>query len=373
MLVFAVHQLLSVMPGETDRRDEVVAIKKAWVDRNGKRVERGEFEDRGHVVARQRTHTDQADDDTSKPPATTETAATEVEGVVVSNNSEETEESATANNAEAKTESAAAEAATSDDADSEAKASVQAGRATTEESLAVHDSTHHLSWFAEFCVLFSRGFRSTIRNPILTKARIGQTIFVAIIASLIYLRLDDNQQAVQDRVGAVFFLMINQAFPGFFGVLQTFPLERPIFSRENSSGSYRVSTYFMAKVCVDFPYQILLPVIYTTITFWLIDLGDNFVDYVSFVGVIILVSNAAMSLGYLLSTLVPTVEVALAIGPVVVLPFMLFSGYFLNTDSVPGTITTVCECLNDIMKPPSVPRVQALWGGQWPPSSRIRF
>merc|ERR1719222_966558 len=49
-------------------------------------------------------------------------------------------------------------------------------------------------------------------------------------------------------------------------------------------------------------------------------------------GIILLV---VLSVGYLLSCLSPNVDVALAIAPVVIIPFMLFGGFFLNSDSVP--------------------------------------
>ena len=43
-----------------------------------------------------------------------------------------------------------------------------------------------------------------------------------------------------------------------------------------------------------------------------------------------------MSVGYLISCSSPNVDVALAIGPVIIIPFMLFGGFFLNSGSVPA-------------------------------------
>lgn len=52
-------------------------------------------------------------------------------------------------------------------------------------------------------------------------------------------------------------------------------------------------------------------------------------------GIIVLTANTAVSLGYAVSTLSSSVSVALALGPVVLIPFMLFGGFFVNSDDVP--------------------------------------
>ena len=58
----------------------------------------------------------------------------------------------------------------------------------------------------------------------------------------VYWQMPLNQESVQDRVGLMFFLTINQAFPSMFGALQAFEGEKKIFVRERASGFYRVSS-----------------------------------------------------------------------------------------------------------------------------------
>ncbi len=42
-----------------------------------------------------------------------------------------------------------------------------------------------------------------------------------------------------------------------------------------------------------------------------------------------------MSFGILVSVLVPNYELALSIQPVITIPFMLFGGFFSNTNNIP--------------------------------------
>ncbi|CAE7664022.1 w, partial [Symbiodinium sp. KB8] len=204
--------------------------------------------------------------------------------------------------------------------------------------LTAQDVEHfRVNWCRQFTVLFSRALTNTLRDPILTKARLGQTLFLGLLAGLIYLRLENNQQIVQNVNGAMFFVLINQSFSGIFGVMQTFPMERPIFMREHESGCYTVSAYYLAKTCADFAFQLIFPAIFCTLVFWMVGLSDNdsAVEWLAFTGIILLASNTAISLGYLVSTAVPSVDVALAVGPAIVLPFLLFGGLFINLSSIP--------------------------------------
>jgi ATP-binding cassette subfamily G (WHITE) protein 1/ATP-binding cassette subfamily G (WHITE) protein 2 len=50
--------------------------------------------------------------------------------------------------------------------------------------------------------------------------------------------------------------------------------------------------------------------------------------------VVVLVSQVAVAMGLWVSTVAPTVAVALAIAPVVLLPFILFSGFLLNVATI---------------------------------------
>ena len=48
-------------------------------------------------------------------------------------------------------------------------------------------------------------------------------------------------------------------------------------------------------------------------------------------GIAFLILQVVMSLGYFLSCVAPSADVALAIAPVLVIPMMLFGGFYLNT------------------------------------------
>ena len=71
------------------------------------------------------------------------------------------------------------------------------------------------------------------------------------------------------------------------------------------------------------------------ISYWMIGLNDNGGRYIEFALGLILTANSAMSLGYALAIGAPSVQVALALGMPIILPFILFGGLFININSIP--------------------------------------
>jgi len=164
-----------------------------------------------------------------------------------------------------------------------------------------------------------------------------QAIILSVFAGLIYLNVgrDNNQKSIQNINGAIFFVLINQSISGIFGVMQTFPLELPMFQREHKAQMYSPSAFFLARSVSDIPFQLLLPTIFVSIVYYFIGLNPPADRFFGFLGTILLTSNAAFSLGYAISAAAPTVGVALAVGPLVLMPLLIFGGFFVNTASIP--------------------------------------
>ena len=60
-----------------------------------------------------------------------------------------------------------------------------------------------------------------MRDPVLTKARAGQTIFLSVVIGSIYAySMDEDATLVQNLMGSGFFMVLNQGILGLLGVLQ---------------------------------------------------------------------------------------------------------------------------------------------------------
>ncbi|XP_054160065.1 protein white-like [Oppia nitens] len=196
-------------------------------------------------------------------------------------------------------------------------------------------SVYKTNWFVQFWVLLCRSTLSTMREPMLTKIRIIQTIVISIVFGLIYWQLEVNQTGIMNINGALFLLVTNMNFSSVFGVVNTFCAELPIYHRDHSNGMYRVSAYFLSKTIAEFPTFILIPVLFVAIFYYMANLNNNFEQFCWCALICVMVANSACGFGYFVSCLSKNINMALAISPVLNLPFMLFGGFFLNNDTIP--------------------------------------
>ncbi|XP_070566509.1 protein white-like [Ptychodera flava] len=197
-------------------------------------------------------------------------------------------------------------------------------------------SPYKASWCAQFRAVLWRTYLDTSREPMIIRVRTFQTIIIALIIGLVFLQQPLDQDSIQNINGCLFLFVTNMTFANLFAVIQIFPLELPVFLREHFNGMYRTDIYFICKNLVDLPYQfILLPIVFTAITYWMVGLYPAFYNFCVCCGILILVCNVSVSFGYMISTFSPSVSVALAIAPPLVIPLLLFGGLFLNTNDIP--------------------------------------
>ena len=129
----------------------------------------------------------------------------------------------------------------------------------------------------------------------------------------------------------MFFLSMNTGFSGLNNVSLIFPCERPVFLREVNNNMYRVSAYFWAKVTTELPSSIFVPLLMVTVVYF--SIGLNTSDwYQFFITVLtgILCYNAFSGLGYMIGTSIHNQQVAVIMTPVLIIPMMLFAGFFVN-------------------------------------------
>mmetsp|Transcript_2454 Transcript_2454/g.3750 ORF Transcript_2454/g.3750 Transcript_2454/m.3750 type:complete len:507 (-) Transcript_2454:27-1547(-) len=211
-------------------------------------------------------------------------------------------------------------------------------KALSAESLASN------TWGYEFSLLAKRNALNQWRLPHQTTIKFGSAIIISLITIILYQGLEGNKEGVQNRMGALFFLSMNTGFGGLNNVSLIFPSERPVFLREVNNNMYRVSTYFWAKLFTEFPPSVLLPTMQIAIVYFAIGLNTN--DwYQFFVCVVsgILCYNAFTGLGYMIGTGIHNQQVAVVLTPLLIVPMMLFAGFFVNQDNIPGWLVWLKE------------------------------
>ncbi|DAZ97784.1 TPA: hypothetical protein N0F65_009530 [Lagenidium giganteum] len=192
-----------------------------------------------------------------------------------------------------------------------------------------------LGVFQQTQLLCARNLVRTVRNKIGFRVLIFQALFISIIVGLVYLQLDVDQKGIQNFAGVLFFIVANQTFiaanPTFIAV----PIELPITEREFKAGLYRLGSWYLAKNISELPLQILQPVTYFVPAYFMVGFGGGFLVWFYMQNIVILAYSAAIGLGYMVSCLARRVDLAPIVGVIILLPFLLFAGLFLNSADSP--------------------------------------
>ncbi|XP_013391243.1 protein white [Lingula anatina] len=200
-------------------------------------------------------------------------------------------------------------------------------------------SPYKATWLEQFRAVTWRCGLSNIRNPGITRTRLFQTLFIAVVVGLIYWQQPNSQAAVQNINGAMFLWLTNMTFANCLNVVNTFPLEMPVFRREHHNGMYRADVYFLGKMAAELPIFLFLPVIFVTISYWMIGLYPTADAFFYSMAVVTLVTLVAVSWGYIVSCVTDDIVISTAIAPPSIMPLLLFGGFFLNNASIPPYFT----------------------------------
>merc|ERR1712150_124953 len=197
-------------------------------------------------------------------------------------------------------------------------------------------SPYKASWWKQFTALLWRGSLSVLKDPELLQIKLIQAIALAIILGIIYLNQNYNtNEGIMNVNGAIFLMLTNQTFSNMFPVVNVFCMELGIFMREHFNGMYRTDTYYITRQMAEMPIQILSPLIFTAIFYWMVGMNSDPMRFIIACLINILLVQVVVGFGYMTSCLAPSLPIALAIAAPMLIPLMIFGGFFLSSSSVP--------------------------------------
>jgi len=191
------------------------------------------------------------------------------------------------------------------------------------------------SYVGQFSAVLKRSILQVIREPLQLRIKIIQTIMISLLLGLIFLGQEYDQGGVLNLQSCLFLLLTNMSFNNAFGVINTFCGDMEVLKREHENAMYRTDVFFMAKGLADLPILVIQPLLFVSILYYMVGLNPGVSQFFTCAGIIVLVANTAVSYGYLISCASKNLDMALAISAPLLIPFMIFGGFLLNSASVP--------------------------------------
>ncbi|KAJ3088847.1 ATP-binding cassette sub- G member 2, partial [Phlyctochytrium bullatum] len=148
-------------------------------------------------------------------------------------------------------------------------------------------------------------------------------------------RLDLSQAGVQNRLGALFFLVVNQTFGVVMPTIGVIPVRRQIILRERASGAYAASAAYLSNWISSLPLALAGSAVLALPIYWIIGFQASATRYLTFLCILIVHTFAANAMGTMLGSSVKSVQLGQILGPLFITVFLIFGGSFLNLDSAP--------------------------------------
>lgn len=226
------------------------------------------------------------------------------------------------------------------------KHEIQAGK-TTETLLPLPKDVEkqRASFGLQFRCLLKRGIDKVVRDPVQSRSKIGAGIVLGLLCMILFWDLSKSTKGLENREGFFFFSVAIWIVQGLTGVILAFPVQRAVFLKEQTSRMYDILPYFISKQIPELVFEIASVAVFSLTVYWSIGLNTNKDDkFIIFMIVLALCQAAGSSLGFFLGALISDVDAALAIGPALVFPMQIFSGFLVNIASLPAGSSWLQYC-----------------------------
>lgn len=206
--------------------------------------------------------------------------------------------------------------------------------ALLDNGLAISPERYPTSEWLQFWVVLKRTLLFSRRDWTLMYLRLFAHILVGFLIGALYYDIGNDGAKVLSNLGFLFFNMLFLMYTSMTITILSFPLEMPVLIKENFNRWYSLRSYYLAITVSDMPFQAIFCVVYVVIVYLLTSQPLEWFRFSMFLSSCLLISFVAQSVGLVVGAAM-NVQNGVFLAPVMSVPFLLFSGFFVSFDAIP--------------------------------------
>ncbi|XP_076673356.1 ATP-binding cassette sub-family G member 4 isoform X2 [Andrena cerasifolii] len=206
--------------------------------------------------------------------------------------------------------------------------------ALLDDSIVVTPERYPTSECQQFWIVLKRTLLFSRRDWTLMYLRLFAHILVGLLIGALYYDIGNDGAKVLSNLGFLFFNMLFLMYTSMTITILSFPLELPVLLKENFNRWYSLKAYYLAITLSDIPFQAIFCIVYVTIVYFLTSQPTDGMRFSMFLGACLLISFVAQSVGLVVGAAM-NVQNGVFLAPVMSVPFLLFSGFFVSFDAIP--------------------------------------
>lgn len=194
----------------------------------------------------------------------------------------------------------------------------------------------------ELGLLTWRAWLDVLRAPTLLALHLLCATLLGLMVGFVYYQQSTNTAGAQNRVGAIFFAMNLFAFLAVSAIDAVQP-ERLVVERELSRHCYRPWLYALTKLTADALLLRILPgCLFCTLFYWLMGLRTSAAAFTTFLFVFCCYNCLVGAMSLACATIMGSPGKAVVLLNLLLLVFVLFSGFLANKASIPWALRWLC-------------------------------
>nr|XP_032515542.1 ATP-binding cassette sub-family G member 4-like [Danaus plexippus plexippus] len=190
------------------------------------------------------------------------------------------------------------------------------------------------SELVQFWVVLKRTLLFSRRDWTLMYLRLFAHILVGFLIGALYYDIGDDGSKVLSNLGFLFFNMLFLMYTSMTITILSFPLEMPVLVKEHFNRWYSLRSYYLAITVSDIPFQAIFCIIYVVIVYLLTSQPLEWFRFSMFLSSCLLIAFVAQSVGLVVGAAM-NVQNGVFLAPVMSVPFLLFSGFFVSFNAIP--------------------------------------